>query len=258
VLILSLRWAHSPLDSRAVRRRRIAALAGVALALSVALPAVAADPEVPTGYRELESGLDSAIGINCTSIVTGNPFEETQVTAAAAAQGSAKRRIKPGRVFYVRASVGIVGETCNGALVEIEVVPPRGVKIAYSKARPYWVDYPEDADPPSYSNGNDGMRASRGRHGGELFRAFADGELQPWPLSNDSGPIQIHVPMRATRAVNGSEARRPRCRAKGAGAPPCSPMKARDHAQVVADIGAAVAPTLLVAEAGLFARAPGR
>jgi hypothetical protein len=42
---------------------------------------------------------------------------------------------------------------------------------------------------------------------------------------------------------------------RGEGEPPCSPKKARDHAQVVADVGAAVAPTLLVAEAGLFARA---
>jgi hypothetical protein len=41
---------------------------------------------------------------------------------------------------------------------------------------------------------------------------------------------------------------------QGRSEPPCSRKKARDHAQVAVDVGAAVAPTFLVAEAGLFAR----
>jgi hypothetical protein len=221
--------------------------------LAVAAPAASAAPSPPGGYRE--GGLDSASGINCTSIVTGNPIVETQVTMGAAAQTG---RPAAGEVFYGRLLVGIVGTTCNGANVVLEVIPPRGVEVRADAEHPFFFDYVVNRSPDPQDGRTGVLRSGGGSFGGLAFDAFFGGQRQPIPLSNDSGPVELHVPLMAARRLNGTDARRPSCRAQGSGAPPCSREQARDHLQVAVQIGASVTPTLLVADVGLVGGRPAR
>jgi hypothetical protein len=225
-------------------------VAVLVLATALPLPASAGQQTLPRGYAD--GAPDSAIGQNCTALVSGQTVLETQVVAGAAAQISARRKGRVGRVFYARARAGIVGTTCSGATVTIEVIPPRGVSLAVSRATPIWFDYPETAAAAVTSNGRDVVRMGRGRFGGTAFNAFFEGRVQPFPLSNGDGPVELHVPLIADRPLGGTRARRPRCRAKGQGQPPCSRRAARDHLQVAVQVGASVTPTLLVSEVGLF------
>ena len=238
----------------------IAAAAGVAttvLALfAAATPAAraAAAPRVPRGYTE--GAVDGAWGYNCLSISLPPLKYEEQVLAGAAVQSSRRRPVRAGRVFYARALVGIVGNPCGGAGVRIHVIPPLGVRTAVSRRHPIWWDYTETAQPPARSTGHDDVRASRSPFGGLAMVAFYNGRVQPWPLAHGAGPLEIHVPLVSSRRLSG---RGPRsCWVKGSGHPPCSRLRARDYLQVAIEVGAAVYPTLLVAEAPLFARAPRR
>jgi hypothetical protein len=86
--------------------------------------------------------------------------------------------------------------------------------------------------------------------------AFYNGRVQPWPLANGAGALAIHVPLVSTQRMKGQGPRG--CWVKGSGQPPCSRRRARDYLQVAVEVGAAVYPTLLVAEAPLFGSAPKR
>lgn len=206
-------------------------------------PGAAAAPQVPRRYTE--GAVDGAWGYNCLSISLPPLQYEQQVLAGAAVQSSRRHRVRVGRVFYVRALVGIVGNTCNGAGVRIHVITPLGVRTAVSRRHPI--------APPT---GHDDVRASRSPFGGLAMDAFYNGCVQPWPLANGVAPLAIHVPLVSRRGLNG---RGPSsCWVKGSGSPPCSQRRARDYLQVAVEIGAAVYPTLLVAEAPLFGRAPRR
>ena len=90
-------------------------------ALAVTAPIAAAAPQVPRSYAE--GAVDGAWGYNCLSISFPPLKYEQQVLAGAAVQSSRRRRVRAGRVFYARALVGIVGNTCTGAGVRIHVIP---------------------------------------------------------------------------------------------------------------------------------------
>ena len=237
----------------AVARRTLLGLISLA-ALAVTAPGAAAAPQVPRTYTE--GAVDGAWGYNCLSISLPPLLYEQQVTAGAAVQSSRGHRVRAGRVFYARALVGIVGNTCNGAGVRIHVIPLLGVRTAVSRQHPIWWDYTGTPQPPEPSTGHDEVRASRSPFGGLAMDAFYNGSVQPWPLANGVAPLAIHVPLVSRRRMNG---RGPSsCWVKGSGSPPCSQRRARDYLQVAIEVGAAVYPTLLVAEAPLFGRAPRR
>src|SRR4051794_24559816 len=236
----------------AVTRRTLLGLVLLA-ALAVTAPVAAAAPQVPRGYTE--RAVDGAWGYNCLSISFPPLKYEQQVLAAAAVQSSRRRRVRAGRGFYPRALVGIVGNTCKGAGVRIHVIPPLGVRTAVSRRHPIWWDYTKTPSPEP-STGHDEVRASRSRFGGLAMDAFYNGRVQPFPLANGAGALAIHVPLVSRRRLNGRGPRR--CWVKGSGRLPCSRRRARDYLQVAVEVGAAVYPTLLVAEAPLFGRAPRR
>jgi hypothetical protein len=236
-----------------VGRRTLLGLVSLA-ALAVTAPVAAAAPQVPGRYTE--GAVDGAWGYNCLSISLPPLLYEEQVLAGAAVQSSRRHRVRPGRVFYARAVVGIIGNTCSGAGVRIHVIPPRGVRTAVSRRHPIWWDYTGTPQPPAPSTGHDDVRASSSPFGGLAMVAFYNGRVQPWPLANGVAPLAIHVPLVSSRPLNGRGPRR--CWVKGSGRPPCSPRRARDYLQVAVEVGAAVYPTLLVAEAPLFGRAPSR
>ena len=234
----------------AVARRTLLGLVLLA-ALALTAPIAAAAPQVPRTYAE--GAVDGAWGYNCLSISLPPLKYEQQVLAGAAVQSSRRRRVRAGRVFYARALVGIVGNTCSGAGVRIHVIPPLGVRTAVSRRHPIWADYTATAQPPTSSTGHDDVRTSRSRFGGLVMDAFYNGRVQPFPLANGAGALTIHVPLVSGRRLNG---RGPTgWWVKGSGRPPCSRRRARDHLQVAVEVGAAVFPTLLVAEAPLFGRA---
>src|SRR4051794_16232736 len=100
----------------AVPRRTLLGLVSL-VALAGTAPVVAAAPQVPRGYTE--RAVDGAWGYNCLSISLPPLKYEEQVLAGAAVQSSRQRRVGAGQVFYARAVVGIVGDTCKGAGVRI-------------------------------------------------------------------------------------------------------------------------------------------
>jgi hypothetical protein len=52
-----------------------------------------------------------------------------------AAQTSKRRPAMVGNVFYARGLVGIVGDTCSGAVVRIELIPPLDAGIFTRRPR---------------------------------------------------------------------------------------------------------------------------
>ncbi len=208
-----------------------------------------ADPfPAPVTGPYSEGALAYSVGINCSSIITGNAYVENQVAAGASQQASPQDIPFAGEVHYVRLLVGVIGGICGRNDVLPEFVLPSGVLPAVSAAHPLRARY----GGRNTQLVTTGMRTGQGRNGGvTVLPPASEGDL--WPLSRDGGELEIFLPVVASRKLVGIGSPAPNCPEKDQGVP-CK--QAGDHLQIAAENSTTVTPQTTLATVGLFGREP--
>jgi hypothetical protein len=226
---------------------RLTACLLLLLALGLAAPAARAQ-DGPWS----EGTLEYTLAYSCTSIILGNPQLVFTTGAGAAFEGSTQRIPPAGEVFYSRLLVAIVGDPCGGGgSVLPEFVPPAGVEPAVSRRHPVLWRYVESESTPDQRGST---ILSRGPNGGLLVGADAAGSENdgPWPLANSGPTLEIKVPLRSSRRLNGIGSRAPNCPARDNGSGPCPRGESGDHLQIAVQVADGGSPGTLVPIIGLF------
>ena len=193
--------------------------------------------------------------VSCESSMAGTPM---QVVGAA---GFSDKRFDParpprvGRTFYVRTLVGAVGDPCVAPQkASIELVLPRGVRIASGRGRPvrcFYIDLLTERRTPVPRAQGCPRFSSRGIYG-RVFRRI--GPLGPnWAIPLGQA-LEIQVPVRASRVMRAPSRRALAC-GRQPGGPPCSRRRAGDILQFAIKVFDGNANPYLVPHVGLRVRA---
>lgn len=208
-------------SSKLARTAALATLVGFALAISSAAPAEAA--------RQWTIGTsERSTVLNCTSVVLGEPYAEPGAMADAAWFVDKRKLPRVGDVFYVRTFFGAVGRPCVEQSAAVEVVLPRGVRLAISRRNPVRC---RSIDPQSgrvtrlTSRQGCPRRAGRGVYGRSLGRTGSRGPLWALPFGQ---AFTIEVPLRSSRPLRGAP---PECDRRRQLGHPCPPREAGDGVQ---------------------------
>ena len=200
-------------------------------ALAAAIAGVLAFCPVVEAKRSWVAGsIERSSILNCPSVITGAPY--TEVGAAANAEAFVDRRRLPrvGSTFYVRTEPGAIGRPCADQSVAVEIVLPRGVRLATTRRTPircaYW-----DIDTRKVTkvrrSGGCPRRAKRGVYGFSLNRSGSQGPTWALPYGQ---ALRIEVPVRSTRRLKGGAGGSLSC-GRREGDPPCPASKAGDNLQ---------------------------
>jgi hypothetical protein len=157
-----------------------------------------------------------------------------------------------GDTFYVRLTFGSIGQICTGGGELLpEFVLPAGVERA--PGEPYWTISQGESE----QRGTNEVVLGSGAFGGVLASAReSDGSLSAWPYANTSGFINVSIPVRARRKLNGIGSQAPNCPAREQSTGPCPDSQTGDWLQVYAQIADGGTPRQLIPAVGLFAREP--
>ena len=226
-------------STRADSRRRALAVAALACALTVGT----------TGAADAQLVGDVDVGVSERSTVPAYPCVPGGGTTTGA-QGAVlvdKRPKQAGEVFYAAALVA-PASNCFDQATTIEVVPPVGVELAISAATPVLCKYDDANGPPETVGAAEGcpQQAARGTYGFVLGRT-AGPKAPLWDLLNKE-PLQVSVPLRASRALAGSPSLS--CGRRPGVDPPCRPEQVGDNLQVGYYVSGATS-TWLVPNVGL-------
>ncbi len=201
----------------------LAAIVGLALLIASAAPAAAA-PKWVLGTAE------HSTVVNCTSIVTGEPYTETGARVVAEWEVDRSKLPRVGEVFYVRTLAGAVGMPCADQAASVEVVLPRGVRLAVSRRNPIRCGYFDESGRFSAVAAGQGcpQGPGPGLYGRSLNRSGSGGPLWELPF----GPLlAIELPLRSSRRLKGLAAPLPNCARRKQLGQPCPPGEAGDTVQ---------------------------
>lgn len=186
------------------RRWRVALATPLALIAALAL----APPSLAKSKWVLWE-IERSRVINCLSLIGGYPYEEVGALANAESYIDRRKLPRVGQTFYVRTGPAAVGRPCvNQQSVAIELVLPRGVKVAVSRRTPircFSLDSASKARRIGRSQGCP-RRPGRGLYGPSFNRRG-----RPWPLPLGSAMF-VEIPIRASRPFKGAAGGVPSCR----------------------------------------------
>lgn len=223
-------------------------LAALAVAVSAA-PASAA-PE----WQEGE--LTYSTAFSCASIIFGRPQLVLTTGAGAAFLADPEALPRAGEVFYARLSTAIVGDPCGGGgAVLPEFVPPAGVEVAVDAEHPVLWAYRTSGQEVTLKR--DGTVVSPGNFGGVVVAAQENGQGVPWPLANSGPALQIHVPLRSERKLNGIATPTPACQERVDARAACRRDQVGDHLQIAVQVADGGGQAFLIPFIGLFVREAG-
>jgi hypothetical protein len=227
--------------------KRLVLIMGTAAVLATASGAAQAEPVWTDGTLEYD------VGFSCSSIIFNNP-RLVQMTGAGAGFLADRDDVpRIGEVFYTRLTTALVGDPCGGgAAVLPEWVPPAGVEVAIDAKHPVLWRY---ADTPDRTFFDTDTVASPGQFDGVVIAAATKDhpEGQPWPLAISGPPLEIRVPVRSTRVLNGIGSVSPECDNRRNGAAPCQPKLSGDHLQIAVNVADGGDRLFVIPYVGLFA-----
>ena len=187
---------------------------------------------------------------SCSSVAIGQPL---LITGAVAQVGfyADPNKLRTGQTFYARMFIGGAGEPCADQAASMELVLPRGVRLAIRPKRPIrCIEITQAKNSPIAPAQGCPRRAQRGSFGLLFPRTTrADGL---WALPAGEG-VMVDVPLRSTRKLNGILSGLPACGRRD-GQPPCPANRARDHLQVGVRVYDGNDNPWLVPTVGLFVR----
>jgi hypothetical protein len=187
----------------------LAGRSGAALAAALVLALALASPSF-AAKKWIFWGAEQSQVINCPSQIAGVPYSEVGAMASAESYLDRRRPPKVGQVFYVRTGPGAVGRPCvEQQAVTIEVVLPRGVKLAISRRTPIRCRS-LDIDSQRFS----AIKRSQGcprRAGRGTFGPSFNPRGGPWPLPYGKA-VFVEIPVKSSRRLVGA----------GGGSPSCS------------------------------------
>ncbi len=170
--------------------------------------------------------------INCLSLIGGYPYEEVGALANAESYIDRKRLPRVGQIFYVRTGPAAVGRPCvNQQSVAIEIVLPRGIKVAVSRRAPIRCTLLHSDNRITRIGRRQGCpsRPGRGLYGPSFNRRG-----RPWPLALGSAMF-VEIPLRASRPFKGAAGGVPSCR-RIEGQRPCPPSTLGHNLQLASHI----------------------
>jgi len=188
---------------------------------------------------------------SCSSVAIGQPL---LITGAVAQVGfyADPNTLKTGQTFYARMFIGGAGEPCAAQAASMELVLPRGVKLAITPKKPIrCIEITQAKSSPITPAQGCPRRAQRGSYGLLFPRTNRSDGL--WALPAGEG-VMVDVPLRSTRKLNGILSGLPACGRRD-GQPPCPANRARDHLQVGVRVYDGNDNPWLVPTVGLFVRA---
>jgi hypothetical protein len=200
------------------------------IAAAVALVALAACPAADAKKSWVAGSIERSTVVNCPSLINGFPYTETGAVANAEAFIDKNRLPRVGQTFYVRTEPGAIGHPCASQAVGVEIVLPRGVKLAITKKTPircaYW-----DIDTRKVTkvrrSGGCPRKAKHGLYGLALNRTGSKGPAWDLPYGQ---ALRIEVPVRSKRRLKGAAGGPITC-GRNMGDPPCSSKSAGDNLQ---------------------------
>lgn len=221
------------------RRRGARPLRGAALTIATTL--ALGSP----AHAQLVGDVD--VGVSERSTVPACTPGAGTTTGAQGAVLVDKRPKQAGEVFYAAALVA-PASNCFAQVTTIEVVPPVGVELAISAATPVLCKYDDASGPPETVGPAEGcpQQALSGAYGFLLNRS-AGPKAPLWDLLNKE-PLQVSVPLRASRALAGQASIA--CGRSPGVSPPCRREQAGDNLQVGYYVSGATS-TWLVPNVGL-------
>jgi hypothetical protein len=166
---------------------------------------------------------------SCSSVAIGQPMPIQGAIAQVGFFADPKALPKVDQTFYARVFLGGVGEPCAVQAASMELVLPRGVKLAITPKTPVRC-LGLTATTTSRITPAQGCpkRAQRGSYGLLFPRTTRPDGL--WALPAGEG-VFVDVPLRSSRRLNGIASGLPSC-VRRDGQPPCPANRARDHLQV--------------------------
>jgi hypothetical protein len=137
-----------------------------------------------------------------------------------------------GEVFYVRAYAGLVGLPCSQSGVQVlpEFLLPTGLQPADDVKPVRWA-LTKDGQGQVLRTG--GLSYFRGLNGGFTIEEEGGGGFN----LRQGDVLEIQVPVRATRVLQGPATQRPECQDRIDGDAPCPVDQAGDHLQVAFTVG---------------------
>jgi hypothetical protein len=182
------------------------------IAVAVALAALATCPAAGAKKSWVAGSIERSTVVNCPSLINGFPYTETGAVANAEAFVDKNRLPRVGQTFYVHTEPGAIGHPCASQAVAVEIVLPRGMKLAITKKTPircaYW-----DIDT---------RKVTKVRRSGGCPRKAKHGI---YGLA-----LRIEVPVRSKRRLKGAAGGPITC-GRNMGDPPCSSKSAGDNLQ---------------------------
>jgi hypothetical protein len=213
------------MHTRSMPSRRLAVVAAMLLT-----SALAACPVAEAKKRWVAGSIERSTVTNCPGLIGGFPYDETGAVANAEAFVDSKRLPRVGQTFYVRTEPASIGHPCAEQSVAVEVVLPRGVRLAITRRTPircaYWDIDTRKVSKVSRSGGCP-RKAKHGVYGLALNRTGANGPTWDLPYGQ---ALRIQVPVRSRRRLKGAAGGPITC-SRNEGDPPCSSRQAGDHLQ---------------------------
>jgi hypothetical protein len=196
----------------------------------ILITALAASPVAEAKKKWVAGTIERSTVVNCPSLIGGFPYTEIGTVANAEAFVDSHRLPRVGKTFYVHTEPGAIGHPCASQAVAVEIVLPRGVKLAITRKTPircaYW-----DIDTRKVTkvkrSGGCPKKAKHGLYGLALNRTGSKGPTWELPYGQ---ALRIEVPVRSKRRLKGAAGGPIQC-GRSEGDPPCSPKNAGDNLQ---------------------------
>lgn len=200
------------------------------IALAIAIGVLALCPAAEAKRRWVAGSIERSSVLNCPSVISGIPYTEVGSVANAEVFLDRHRLPRVGKTFYVRTEPAAIGRPCADQSVAVEIILPRGVRLAITGRTPvrcaYWNIDTRKVTKVGRSDGCP-RQARRGVYGYSLNRSGGQGPTWALPYGE---ALRIEVPVRSTRPLRGGAAGAISC-GRQEGEPPCSARQAGDNLQ---------------------------
>jgi hypothetical protein len=203
---------------------------GPVITVAIAIAALALSPAAEAKRSWVAGSIERSSVLNCPSVISGIPYTEVGSVANAEVFLDRHRLPRVGKTFYVRTEPAAIGRPCTNQSVAVEVILPRGVRLAITGRTPvrcaYWNIDTRKVTKVGRSGGCP-RRARRGVYGYSLNRSGGQGPTWALPYGQ---ALRIEVPVRSTRRLKGGAGGSISC-GRQDGDPPCSARQAGDNLQ---------------------------
>jgi hypothetical protein len=211
-----------------MRNKNSRAVAVIVAAVAVAV--LATSPVAEAKKKWVAGSVEESTVVNCPSLIDGFPLTENGAAANAEVFVDNHRLPRVGQTFYVKTEPAAIGRPCANQSVAVEIVLPRGVKLAITRRTPircaYWDIDTRKVTKVTRSQGCP-RKAKRGLYGLALNRSGSKGPTWDLPYGQ---ALRIQVPVKSKRRLKGAAGGPIGC-GRNEGDPPCSPSRAGDHLQ---------------------------